>query len=169
MAAQLAFMLSLALLAVTGLAFGASELYGHGFHWADQVCNGAPALCESRHRRRRDRRGGRRVFHFARIGSVSIERRLAHPPRISRMPAAMLGSFRGLFRTSRFTAGGTPAHRPPRPIVRAIPSSVSLALARRMIRNSTSAVSASPEPSKIQRAAPAPPLPASRPSVPRYT
>ncbi len=45
MAAQLAFMLSLALLAVTGLAFAASELYGHGFHWADQVCNGAPALC----------------------------------------------------------------------------------------------------------------------------
>jgi hypothetical protein len=45
MAAQLAFMLSLTLLAVTGLAFAASELYGHGFHWADQVCNGAPALC----------------------------------------------------------------------------------------------------------------------------
>jgi hypothetical protein len=45
MVAQLAFMLSLALLAVTGLVFAASQLYGHGFHWADQVCNGAPTLC----------------------------------------------------------------------------------------------------------------------------
>jgi hypothetical protein len=45
MVAQLAFMLSLALLAVTGVAFAASELYGHGFRWADQVCTGAPALC----------------------------------------------------------------------------------------------------------------------------
>ena len=45
MAAQLAFILSLVLLAATGSAFAASELYDHGFRWADQVCNGAPALC----------------------------------------------------------------------------------------------------------------------------
>lgn len=45
MAAQLAFMLSVALIAVTGVTFAASQLYGHGFHWADQVCNGAPTLC----------------------------------------------------------------------------------------------------------------------------
>jgi len=45
MGAQLAFMLSLVLVATTALAFGASELYGHGFGWADQVCNGAPMLC----------------------------------------------------------------------------------------------------------------------------
>ncbi len=30
---------------MTGVTFAASELYGHGFHWADQVCNGAPAFC----------------------------------------------------------------------------------------------------------------------------
>jgi len=45
MAAQLAFMLSLLMLAATGIAFAASELYGHGIRWADQVCAGAPALC----------------------------------------------------------------------------------------------------------------------------
>ena len=45
MAAQLAFILSLVLLAATGSAFAASELYDHGFRWADQVYNGAPALC----------------------------------------------------------------------------------------------------------------------------
>jgi hypothetical protein len=45
MAAQLAFVLSLVLLAVSGLAFAASQLYGHGIHWADQICTGAPALC----------------------------------------------------------------------------------------------------------------------------
>jgi hypothetical protein len=45
MAAQLAFMLSLVLVATTGVVFAASQLYGHGIRWADQVCNGAPALC----------------------------------------------------------------------------------------------------------------------------
>jgi hypothetical protein len=45
MVAQLAFMLSLVMIAGTGLVFAASQLYGHGFHWADQVCNGAPSLC----------------------------------------------------------------------------------------------------------------------------
>jgi hypothetical protein len=45
--AQLAFILSLVLVAATGLIFAASELYGHGFRWADQVCNGAAApLCQ---------------------------------------------------------------------------------------------------------------------------
>jgi hypothetical protein len=43
--AQLAFMLSLFMVAASGLIFAASELYGHGFHWADQVCNGAAMLC----------------------------------------------------------------------------------------------------------------------------
>ena len=45
MVAQLAFMLSLVMLAATGVVFAASELYGHGIRWADQVCTGAPALC----------------------------------------------------------------------------------------------------------------------------
>jgi hypothetical protein len=45
MVTQLAFMLSLLLIAGTGLVFAASQLYGHGFHWADQVCNGVPSLC----------------------------------------------------------------------------------------------------------------------------
>lgn len=45
MVAQLAFMLSLVMLAATGVVFAASELYGHGIRWADQVCAGAPALC----------------------------------------------------------------------------------------------------------------------------
>ena len=45
MAAQLAFILSVALLGVSGLVFAASHLYGYGIHWADQVCNGAPSLC----------------------------------------------------------------------------------------------------------------------------
>jgi hypothetical protein len=45
MAAQLAFVLSLVLIAASGVVFAASQLYGHGFRWADQVCNGAPTLC----------------------------------------------------------------------------------------------------------------------------
>jgi hypothetical protein len=45
MVAQLAFMLSLVLIAATGLAFAASELYGHGFRWAGRMRNGAPMLC----------------------------------------------------------------------------------------------------------------------------
>jgi hypothetical protein len=45
MAAQLAFVLSLVLITVSGVVFAASQLYGHGFRWADQVCNGAPTLC----------------------------------------------------------------------------------------------------------------------------
>jgi hypothetical protein len=45
MAAQLAFMLSLVLLAATGVVFAASELRGHGIRWADQVCAGASVLC----------------------------------------------------------------------------------------------------------------------------
>jgi hypothetical protein len=45
MAAQLAFVLSLVLITASGVVFSASQLYGHGFRWADQVCNGAPTLC----------------------------------------------------------------------------------------------------------------------------
>jgi hypothetical protein len=45
MAAQLAFVLSLVLIAASGVVFAASQLYGHGFRWADQVCNGAPTVC----------------------------------------------------------------------------------------------------------------------------
>jgi len=45
MAAQLAFMLSLVLVVASGVVFAASQLYGHGIRWADQVCNGAPTLC----------------------------------------------------------------------------------------------------------------------------
>ena len=45
MVAQLAFMLSLVLSGTAILVFAASELYGRGYRWADQVCNGAPTLC----------------------------------------------------------------------------------------------------------------------------
>ena len=45
MVAQLAFMLSVVLSGTTVLVFAASELYGRGYRWADQVCNGAPTLC----------------------------------------------------------------------------------------------------------------------------
>jgi hypothetical protein len=46
MVTQLAFMLALVMLAAAGVVFAASELRGHGVHWADQVCTGAAAaLC----------------------------------------------------------------------------------------------------------------------------
>jgi hypothetical protein len=47
--AQLAFMLSLFLIAASGTIFAAGEVYAHGFTWADQICNGAPSLCENRY------------------------------------------------------------------------------------------------------------------------
>jgi hypothetical protein len=47
--AQLALMLSVLLIAASGTLFAASELYAHGYTWADQICNGAPSLCENRY------------------------------------------------------------------------------------------------------------------------
>ena len=44
--AGLAFALLLVFLAATGVVWGASELTGQGYQWADQVCSTARNLCE---------------------------------------------------------------------------------------------------------------------------
>ncbi len=47
--AQLAFIISLMLVAASGIVFVAGEVYGHGFSWADQICYGAGKVCENRY------------------------------------------------------------------------------------------------------------------------
>lgn len=44
--AQLAFIMAMLLIPVSGTVYAATELYGHGFFWADQVCNSG--ICEYR-------------------------------------------------------------------------------------------------------------------------
>ena len=42
----MAFVALALLLAGTGILYAASEFTGHGYLWADQICNTVPNLCE---------------------------------------------------------------------------------------------------------------------------